>query len=235
MESVRSAPWTAILAAGVLALAGAAGAGAATAPSRARAVAVADAVNLTGADLPGFTGTPSHPSAAQKQFGAGVARCAGGTGRGAALADVDSADFARPSPGGIAEEDASSNVTVVRSPSLSAQDLRAVRSARGRSCLVAAVNRLLQGMRTATVSFGAVSVVTAGLRAPGAGGSFGLRFKVTATASGVRLPFYVDTFGFRLGRAEISLTTLGILTRFPAAEEQRLFSALLARAKANRV
>ncbi len=232
MESAR---WASILAAGVLGLAGAAGAAAAAAPTKARAGAVAHAVNLTGADLPGFTGSPSRPSAAEQQFGAKVARCAGGTGPGAALANVDSADFAKTSAGGIAEQDASSNVTVVRTPSLAAQDLRVVRSARGRSCLVAAVDRLLRTMRTATVSFGPVSVATANLRAPGSGGSFGLRFKSTAVAGGVRLAFSIDTFGFRLGRAEISLTTLGILTRFPAAEEQRLFSGLLARAKANRV
>jgi hypothetical protein len=230
MESAR---WASILAAGVLGLAGAAGA--AAAPTRARAVAVAHAVNLTGADLPGFTGSPSHSSAAERQFGARVARCAGGTGPGAALANVDSADFAKTSAGGIAEADASSNVTVVRTPSLAAQDLRVVRSARGRGCLVAAVNQLLHAMRTATVGFGPVSVATADLGAPGSGGSFGLRFRSTAVAGGVRLPFYIDTFGFRLGRAEISLTTLGILTRFPAAEEQRLFARLLARAKANRV
>jgi hypothetical protein len=230
MESAR---WASILVAGVLGLAGAAGAPAA--PTKARALAVARAVNLSGADLPGFTGSPSHPSAAQQRFGARVARCAGGTGPGAALANVDSADFAKTSPGGIAEQDASSNVTVVRTPSLAAQDLRAVRGARGRSCLVASVNQLLRAMRTATVSFGPVSVAAADLRAPGSGGSFGLRFRSTAVASGVRLPFYIDTLGFRLGRAEIGLTTLGILTRFPAAEEQRLFSRLLARAKANRV
>ncbi len=228
-----SARWASILVASVLGLAGAAGA--AAAPTRARAVAVAHAVNLTGGDLPGFMGSPSHPNAAEQQFGAKVARCAGGTAPGAALANIDSLDFARRSPGGIAEQDASSNVTVVRSPSLAAQDLRAVRSARGRTCLVAAVNQLLRGMRTASVSFGPVSVTAADLRAPGSGGSFGLRFKVAAVASGVRLPFYIDTFGFRLGRAEISLTTLGILTRFPAAEEQRLFSGLLTRAGTNRI
>jgi hypothetical protein len=208
-------------------------AGAQAAPTRARARAIAAAVNLTAADLPGFTRSSSKATPGEQQFGAKLARCAGGANPARALVNIDSADFDRTSPGGIADTEASSNVTLMPSARLAAQDLAAARSARGRRCLVVAVDQLLAAMKVPHIKFGRVTLTRVQLQATGATGSFGLRFKVTATSAGLRIPFYIDDFGFTLGPVEVGLTTLGVLTRFPAADEQRLFSLLIGRAAAN--
>ncbi|MEA2298941.1 MAG: hypothetical protein QOF77_1877 [Solirubrobacteraceae bacterium] len=206
----------------------------AAAPTRARAGAFARAVNLVAADLPGYASAKSRTTAGEKRFGASVARCAGGVDGGEVLS-ADSPDFSQASPGGLAELDANSTVSVARSSGIAAKDLAVVRSSRGKACLVAAVDQLLKSMKVAGVSFGRATVTTTRPPAPGANGSFELRLRITANAGGVRIPFYLHTLGFRLGPAAVALSTLGILTPFPAADEQRLFAVLLARARANRL
>ncbi len=230
---------TSLLAAVVIALVGSgggAGAAAAAAPTKARARAVAKAINLVAADLPGFTAAPAAPTtAADKRLGARVAHCAGAAGPAREIVNSDSKDFSVMSAGGIAEADASSNVTVLPSARLVAKDLRSIKSKRGRRCVTAAINGLLRGMKIKGVKFGTAKVTVGHPQAPGADGSFALRFKITATIKGVRIPFYVDVVGFIVGRVEVALNTLGILNPFPAADEAGLFTLLLNRAVANRL
>jgi hypothetical protein len=232
--TIRTSLFLAVLACGVGGTTGVAAAPAAP-PTKAEARAVARAVNLVAADLPGFTGSRAHSTPAARRFAAMLTRCAGGTLPGEALVNLDSPDFARMSAGSFVQQDVSSNVTVVRSPRLAAQDLAAVRSTRGKGCLAKAVGQLLRGIAAPGVRFGRIVVSSASQPAPGASGSYALRVKVTADASGVRIPFYIDGRGFTLGRAEVALTALGILQPFPAADEQRLFSLLLERAIAHRI
>lgn len=207
----------------------------AAAPTKARARAFAAAVNLTAADVPGFTGSVAHSTPAGKSLGVTTARCAAGVDPRRALVDIDSRDFNRMGAGGIAAEEVSSNVGVLPSSALAARDLAAVRSGRGRRCLAAGVNQLLRTMNAKGVSFGPAVLSTLPHPAPGADGSFGLRIKVTADVHGVRIRFWVDEFGVRVGPAEVSLTALGVLHPFGAADEQRLLALLVTRATAARL
>lgn len=205
----------------------------AAAPTKARAQAFARAVNLTAADLPGFKGSPSSKSRAEQQFGAMLSRCAGGVDPSREVVDVDSPDFSMEAAQGLEEQDVNSNVSVLRSAALAAKDLKAVKSARGRSCLTKATNKLLTSMKTKGVTYGKTTLTKLKRSAPGSDGSFAFHFKVTANANGLRLPFYIDTIGFTLGPAEIGLTTLGIAEPFPATVEQRLLTLLAGRASFN--
>jgi hypothetical protein len=207
----------------------------AAAPTKSRARAFAAAVNLTAADVPGFTGSVAHSTPADKSLGVTTARCAGGVDPRRAVVNIDSRDFNQMGSGGIAAEEVSSNVGVLPSSALAARDLTAVRSARGRRCLAVAVNQLLRGMNAKGVTFGRAVISTRPHPAPGADGSFGLRIKVTADVHGVRIPFWVDEFGVRVGPAEVSLTALGVLHPFAAADEQRLLALLVARAPSARL
>jgi hypothetical protein len=207
----------------------------AAAPTKARARAFAAAVNLTAADLPGFTGSVAHSTPADKSRGVTLARCAGGVDPRRALVNIDSRNFKAMGSGGIAAEEVGSNVGVLPSSALAARDLAAVRSARGRRCLAAAVNQLLHAMNAKGVSYGRAVLSTLPHPAPGADGSFGLRIKVTSDVHGLRIPFWVDEFGVRVGPAEVSLNALGVLHPFAAADEQRLFALLVARATAARL
>lgn len=207
----------------------------AAAPTKAGARAFAAAVNLVAADLPGYTGRVVPTSAASKSLDVATSRCAGGVDPRRALVNVDSLDFTRPTPGGAGTEEVSSNVGVLPSSALAAKDLAAVRSARGRRCLAAGVNQLLRTMSAKGVTFGRAAISSLSHPAPGTDGSFGLRIKVTATVRSVKIPFWVDEFGFRLGPAEVSLTAVGVLHPYPAADEQRLLALLVARASAHRL
>jgi hypothetical protein len=211
------------------------GAAASAAPSKARSAAFARAVNLVAADLPGFAASSSTTTQADKRLSASLAKCAGAVSPSRAVVNKDSLDFTQTTPGGVAELDAGSNVTVVPSSRLAAQDLRAIRSKRGQRCLTVGVQQLLKAQLKGVsgVTLGHVSVTAGRQTAPGASGSFIVRLKVTATVHGVKLPFYLDSLGFTLGPAEVGLTTLGIAERYPAADEQRLFALLLQRAEAN--
>jgi hypothetical protein len=212
------------------------GSAAAAAPTKAQARAFAGAVNLVAADLPGFTVTPkTKQTAADRRAGISFTRCAGGTPSSRDIVDVDSHDFARAGADGISELDASSNVSVVSSSHLASRDLARARSPRTKTCLIRGLDQLLSSMKLKGVKFGKFTATSDRRPAPGSNGTFGLRFRVTATAAGVRLPFWFDFRGFRLGPAEVTLSTFGILVPFPTADEDGLFALLVSRAQAHRL
>jgi hypothetical protein len=61
------------------------------------------------------------------------------------------------------------------------------------------------------------------------------RAGASPTGGGTTIVYYIDTFGFRLGPAEVGLTIVAIGKPDLAADEQRLFALLLDRAKANQL
>lgn len=205
----------------------------AAAATKARAQAVAKAVNLTAADLPGFAGSPSRTTASDRRYSAMLATCSGGVPPSKSLVNVFSPDFTMEPPGGLAHQEVSSNVSVLPSAKLVAQDLRSVKSARGRACLAKATGQLLKSMKVKGVTYGPVTITQLKRHAPGSDGSFAYRVRIDARASGLRIPFYVDAIGFSLGRAEVGLTTLGISEPFPATVEQSLLTLLAGRASYN--
>ena len=208
-------------------------AGGAPAPTRTRAQALnfAHAINLTAADVPGLHAAAKreHNSASGRRAERELARCLGLSGSGR-LAEAASPNFERAV--GIARFDVSSNVTVSQSAAPAARELEQLRGVRAKGCLKHYLAALLNGsLSNATV--GPVSIQEGTPPTGGAGASLGLRISTSITVRSIPIPFYLDILGFVSGSAEVSLMSTGVPVPFPAATQQRLFLALLARAKAH--
>lgn len=202
----------------------------------AQARAFASAVNLKATDVLGFHVSTEHEhrGAAEKRLEPELLRCVGGAGANRpveASAEASSQDFERGAS--ILTESVSSEVTVARTPALAAKDLAVIRGGHLQGCLSHYFNQLLKSQNLHGASVGPVATKQGSPPAPGADGSFGLRFTETLTLRGLRIPFYIDILGFVKGPAEVSLFTFGVPRPFPAALEERLFLLLLARAKAH--
>ena len=87
-------------------------------------------------------------------------------------------------------------------------------------------------MKIAGVKFGKVSASTKPVQANGATDSFAIRFTISATIQGQKIPYYSDFLGFSLGKAEVTLTALGFGVPVATTDELGLFSVLLRRAEA---
>jgi hypothetical protein len=201
--------------------------------SRARALAAARAVNLTAADLPGFTVSPRKPTKTteEKGYERELLRCLGPQGSGAQLAEASSKDFELSR--GILQLGVSSEVSVAPTPAIASAKLAAVRSPRVRGCFARYFEQLLKGQRYAGAAIGRVSLASGTPPAAGTTGGFGWRVTATLDLRGARVSFYLDILGFVYGPATVTLFSTGALEPFPAAAQQRLFETLLQRAKAH--
>lgn len=201
-------------------------------PTKTQAVAFARAVNLTAADLPGFTAAaPQRPeSEAEKRLEQRLHRCAGPVGGGAAeLAQVSSSRYRLRR--GIVDLGVSSEVGVAQTSALAGRELAAIGSQRVRRCFSRYLDLLLRESRFRGAAPQPVSIATGTPPAPGASGSFGWRITATFAVRGIPLSLYVDILGFVLGPSRVTLVSSGALRPFPAEIQQRLFTLLLARAK----
>jgi hypothetical protein len=236
-RSVVSRARTSALA--VIVAVGAAGCGSsststsASAPwTTARARAFAAAVIFAAADVPGFTASPHHETSADRQNVAQLASCAGAVDPSRQIVDVYSDDFSRGS--GLQAQQVGSSVDVLPSTSLAARDFMKFTAASARTCVGAYVARALaQSPVSSSVKFGTPSILTLAPPPGTTANSFGYRFVIPVTASGVKLQFYVDLLFHRAGPAEIAFNDLAIGTPLPAPDEQRLFSLLVTRADAH--
>lgn len=200
--------------------------------TRARARTFAAAVILTPADVPGFTASPHHGTAADEQNVAQLASCAGAIAPSRRIVDVHSDDFSRGS--GAQVQQAGSSVDVLPSTSLAQQDFTKFTAPSARSCVGGYVARALaQSASSTPLKFGTPSIQT--LKPPDGttSNSFGYRFVIPITASGVTIPVSADLLFHRAGPAEIAFQGVGIGAPFPARDEQRLFSLLVTRADAH--
>jgi hypothetical protein len=200
--------------------------------TKSQAIAFARAVNLTAADVPGFTAAKrEHDTSAEKQRERELVRCAGGLTANEKLLEISSAKFKRGHE--IPEVDVSSEVSVARTPALAEKELAAIRGPHARTCVSSYLDRLFKGkaFRGATVS--PVSISSGTPPAPGATGSFAWRIEVRFTVRGIQIPLYFDILGFVYGPAQVSLFSSGLATPLPAATQEHLFSLLLQRAKAH--
>jgi hypothetical protein len=200
--------------------------------NKAQAIAFAHAVNLRGGDVPGFkaaSGHGEHETPAEKRLEGELTRCAGGVSRNLQVAEVGSKGFEREGKSGA--QHVESGVTVVQTPALAAKELAAVRSERGRICILRFVTMLFKSQRYEGARVGHVSVSSGSPPAPGTTGGFGLRIATTITLHRVSIPFYMDLLGFVYGPAEVTLASFSLPEPFPAATEERLFALLLTRAK----
>jgi hypothetical protein len=202
--------------------------------ARAKAQAFARAVNLRAADVPGFVTSHEgehHESQAQRHVTQELHECAGRQALAQGVFEAGSGEFARKAS--IARQGVSSQVAVAGSASAATEALASLRSPRVRTCLSRYFSKLLTHIGSQGANVGAVTTKYGTPPAPGTGGSFGLRVTAIIGFRGIHLPFYIDYLSFVDGAGEISLLSLGTPVPFPANIEERLFSLLVARAKAH--
>jgi len=203
--------------------------------ANAQAKAYAQAVNLRATDVPGFAHNRerAHPeSQSERRATRELHECAGSQAQDEGLFEAGSGEFSRKAS--IIRQGVSSQVAVASSASAAAETLAGLRSNRVRACLSHYFTKLLTRLGSHGASVGHVTTKYGSPPAPGTSGSFGLRVTAIVSFSGIRLPFYIDYLSFVDGAGEISLLSLGTPVPFPASIEERLFSLLVARAKAHR-
>jgi hypothetical protein len=209
----------------------------APAVTRSRALAFAHAVNLTAADVPGFS---AHRERAQPKAHAHAEAelftCAGSRSHAARAHSADLASSSSPSfqlRRGILDFGVSSEVGVARSSQLALGELAAIHSSRVRECFRRYLGNVLASSRTRGASVGAVAIEAGNPPAAGTAGTFGWRVRATFDFAGASIPTYLDLLGFVYGPARVTLISSGALRPFPAVVQQRLFSLLLLRAHAH--
>jgi hypothetical protein len=203
-----------------------------------RALAFAGAVNLTAADVPGFTVSAEHQhdTTQERRLERELLHCVGGAGSRTELAEESSKNFELER--GILQLSVSSQVSVAQTPATAAGELSAIRSAHVQACLSYYVGQLLKSQHyPGGVTVGPVSIVSGTPPAHGTTGGFGWRVTARLTIPGVAVPvpFYLDILGFVYGPSTVTLFSTGALRPFPAAAQQHLFSLLLSRAKGQRL
>ena len=204
------------------------------APGLAYARAYARAVNLTPADVPGFTPTVEHEqsSASQKRFERQMLSCAGLSGKTSGVYEEGSKSFELKHD--VIDLSVSSEVSVAASAADAQHALGAIRSAHVRECFSHFLQKVFQSERIKGATVSHVSIQAGTPPAPGTSGGFGWRVTADFDVRGITVPVYLDILGFVVGPSQVTLTSTGILRPFPAEAQQHLFTLLLARAKAHK-
>jgi hypothetical protein len=205
-----------------------------TSTARRQALAFAQAVNLTAADLPGFTPSSKQEgeTAQEKRLQQQMLGCAGPGGSSQAFAAHSSNDYELKHE--ILDLGVSSEVSVAATAAQAKSELAAIRGARVRGCFKRYLSELFKGRKFGGASVSGVSIVSGSPPAPGTSGGFGWRVTVPVKLHDIQVPFYLDILGFVDGPARVTLFSSGAIRPFPAAVQQQLFSLLLNRAKAQR-
>jgi hypothetical protein len=206
--------------------------------TRSRALAFAHAVNLTAADVPGFS--PSRSARAgpgpHKRAEGELFACAGARGSSARIGASDLANASSPSFAfrrGIVDLGVTSEIGVARSSALADAELAALHSGRLRTCFERYLRSILTAGRARGTNIGRVTIESGNPPAPGTSGSFGWRVRATFGLERLKVPVYLDLLGFVYGPARVTLVSSGALRPFPALAQQRLFGLLLRRARAH--
>jgi hypothetical protein len=216
-----------------------------TAAPAAQYAAFAAAVNLRAGDVPGYVVKPK----AQHERGGGAEHCIGGH-EAKPLVKAPSPDFtAQPSP--LEYKAVSSTVEVERSATVAESEItratRAIANPATRSCLerellAAFVRGVRRGGAGMSVSSGATKLApvqlasTGGVPAVGFTASvpFTLRLRTQGRQVSIPLPVYLDAFAFASGRAVVGMFSIRFEHQVDAAQDTRLYSTLLTRARAAR-
>jgi hypothetical protein len=210
-------------------------------PTHAQALAFAHAVNLTAADVPGFSPAHKleHESPAEQRLQQQLRGCSGAQGARAlqhtqaTLAEASSPDFELHR--GVLALSVSSEVSVAHSSAQAAATLTAIRNPRVRACFSRYLSSLLKSQRYSGASVVGVSIASGTPPAPGTSGGFGWRVTATFAIRGIRISFYFDILGFVYGPSQVTLESSGTVRPFPAKAQEVLYSQLLARARSHRV
>jgi hypothetical protein len=201
-------------------------------PTHAQAAAFASAVNLKAADVPGFAPSSKQPaeSSRERSLQRELQRCAGPLPFGGGVLDAQSPAFKLKQ--NVVDLSVSSEVAVARTGALASRAIAALNAPRVRRCFSHYLDLLLSGQRYRGAVPLPVSILTGTPPAPGASASFGWRVTASFVLKGFKVSLYSDILGFVLGPARVTLVSSGALRPFPAAIQQRLYSLLLARARA---
>jgi hypothetical protein len=208
-------------------------------PSHAQAVAFARAVNLTAADVPGFTPShkAEHESATERHLQQQLRSCDAALG-GRTLRQVRGTLAEAGSPSfelhrGVLALTVSSEVSVAHTSADAAATLAAIRSPRLRTCFSRYLSSLLKSQHYPGETVVGVSIVSGTPPAPGTTGGFGWRVTATLAIRGIHISFYFDVLGFVEGPSQVTLESSGTVRPFPARAQEQLYTQLLARARAH--
>lgn len=201
--------------------------------TKAQATAFAGAVNLQAPDLPGMSQTKPESERSAQPAARQLARCDGGVNPDRRVAQVHSAVFTGTRRAKF--ERISSEVEVMPTAALIAEDNAAVRSQRGLKCVIRQLGQEAAGASSKAGRIGPIKIskLPSPLSGAGADGTFEYRIGTSITAGPRTIPMYIDLLGFLSGPAEVDMTAIGAPRPVPSAREARLLSVLLARAKAH--
>jgi hypothetical protein len=199
--------------------------------TKAQATAFVHAVNLTAADLPGFTQEENQEAGSQSP---GLFRCAGIAVSRPLVTEASSEEFKRAGQAGAeAREAFGSRVAVMPTASLATRALAAIRSRRGETCMKNELNEQYSGKSNEEESFTLVSMVERPLEVSGVSEGYELQTVTKATKGEHSIDIFMDILGFIDGPAEVALTAVGTPQAVSPAAEQHLISVLFERAQAN--
>src|ERR1700682_1961608 len=177
--------------------------------TKAQAALYAHVVNLKAADLPGMRVTsPERGARRPGRADREADRCAANVNPELRVAKINSAKFV-----GAAEaqhEEIYSNVEVMPTVALAAQNNAANRSQRALSCAARFIPQLLGKSSGTRVHYGPVTITRLPSPLPGIRGSFGFRIAIAilgvpAAIEPTTPHLYFDSFGFLSGQAEVAL------------------------------
>jgi hypothetical protein len=199
--------------------------------TKGEAVALANAIALKASDVPaGYKSSPAEPESKEDEFGEQLAKCAGGAGNAHRLAKVKSPEFTREA--GLHRVSMQSSVEVQETPALAQQDLRAIRSERGKTCFSQFLDKQLGGKSSSGATIGHATVTEGTPPASSADGGFALHVSLNIEYQGIKVPTSVEILGFISGSTEVLLFGIGVEETIPASIQQHLYGVLVQRAHA---
>jgi hypothetical protein len=193
--------------------------------TKAAGQAIAAKINLSSADLAGYTGSAANESAEEKAQDATLDKCTGVTPESKSPLDVKSDNFDKGST------EVSSEVQLQATSKLVQHDLAAINTSHARQCIATQLKPILKAISGVT----AVTITMAPLTEPTSGtdGSFGLHALINVTAGGKQQKLSETEIGFARGNAEFTLTFENAGASAPQSQLATLRGTLIRRADAN--
>jgi hypothetical protein len=201
--------------------------------TKAQATAYAHAVNLKPADLPGMRATRPEAEHVTASIDREATKCDGGVDPSRRVAQVHSARFAGAVAGDF--EQISSEVEVMPSAALIAQNNAAIRSPRGLRCVTRLLTQSLAGKSGSQGRYGTLKISKLPTPLAGVDETFGYRITTTVARGPAQIPIYIDLLGFISGAAEVDLTAIGAPQPVPEEAESHLLAVLYGRANAHKL
>ena len=198
----------------------------------ASAQTAAGKINLTAADLPGYTATPADEKVAESDAAQAAADVCVGVSPAEPVAKFASDDFAKGPD--LPSVQLATTVSFAVEAATTKADLAAFSSDKTTTCLAtfaADVSKTIG--EDSGITFGTPEVTKLTPTATGVDGAFGYSVSTSATAQGKTFPFTIEILGAGKGRTRLTLTAIAVGGSVPAAERDALFTTLVQRTSAN--